>query len=155
MKIWSSFKKGPFFLYLFRLLPGFAPRLLWLENKNTCKGPWVPHPYQVSSKSIKGSGEEVENVKTLRWTNDWQQTDTHRPMPDKMIPMTCSAKCSGKLYDYLNKRLKGSVSLTCVQWTLWLLVSFLANQIAWLTYLWNQSEKQSLQPNRPYIRHNL
>ena len=26
---------------------------IWPENNNICKGPWVIHPYQVSSKSIK------------------------------------------------------------------------------------------------------
>ena len=33
--------------------PGSAPRRIWPKNNNTCKGPWVLHPYQVSSKSIQ------------------------------------------------------------------------------------------------------
>ena len=33
--------------------PGSAPGRIWPKNNNTCKGPWVLHPYQVSSKSIK------------------------------------------------------------------------------------------------------
>ena len=33
--------------------PGSAPGRIWPKNNNTCKGPWVLHPYQVSSKSIQ------------------------------------------------------------------------------------------------------
>ena len=32
---------------------GSAPGRIWPKNNKTCKGPWVLHPYQVSSKSIK------------------------------------------------------------------------------------------------------
>ena len=52
--VWrSSFlKKGtPRDLFLPR--PGSAPGGIWPKNNNTCKGPWVLHAYQVSSKSIK------------------------------------------------------------------------------------------------------
>ena len=38
---------------LFWPRPGSAPGGIWPKNNNTCKGPWVLHPYQVSSKSIK------------------------------------------------------------------------------------------------------
>ena len=38
---------------LFLPHPGSAPWRIWPKNNNTCKGPWVLHPYQVSSKSIK------------------------------------------------------------------------------------------------------
>ena len=38
---------------LFWPRPGSAPGMIWPKNNNTCKGPWVLHPYQVSSKSIK------------------------------------------------------------------------------------------------------
>ena len=38
---------------LFSPRPGSAPGRIWPKNNNTCKGPWVLHPYQVSSKSIK------------------------------------------------------------------------------------------------------
>ena len=27
--------------------------LIWRKHNNTCKGPWVLHPYQISSKSIQ------------------------------------------------------------------------------------------------------
>ena len=48
----SSLKKGtPRDLFWPR--PGSAPGRIWPKNNNTCKGPWVLHPYQVSSKSIK------------------------------------------------------------------------------------------------------
>ena len=33
--------------------PILAPPWNWPKNNNTCKGPWVLHPYQVLSKSIK------------------------------------------------------------------------------------------------------
>ena len=38
---------------LFWPRPGSAPGGIWLKNNYTCKGPWVLHPYQVSSKSIQ------------------------------------------------------------------------------------------------------
>ena len=50
LPVWrrSSLKKGT---------PGYLiwprPGRIWPKNNNTCKGPWVLHPYQVSSKSIK------------------------------------------------------------------------------------------------------
>ena len=48
----SSLKKGtPSDLFLPR--PGSTPGRIWPKNNNTCKGPCVLHPYQVSSKSIK------------------------------------------------------------------------------------------------------
>ena len=39
--------------YLFWPRPGSTPGRIWPKNNNTCKGPWVLHAYQVSSKSIK------------------------------------------------------------------------------------------------------
>ena len=54
LPVWrrSSLKKGtPRDLFWPR--PGSAPGRIWPKNNNTCKGPWVLHPYQVSSKSIK------------------------------------------------------------------------------------------------------
>ena len=33
---------------LFLPRPGSAPWWIWPKNNNTCKGPWVLHPYQVS-----------------------------------------------------------------------------------------------------------
>ena len=54
LPVWrrSSLKKGtPSDLFWPR--PGSAPGRIWPKNNNTCKGPWVLHPYKVSSKSIK------------------------------------------------------------------------------------------------------
>ena len=49
----SSLKKGtPYDLFLPR--PGSAPGRILPKNNNTCKGPWVLHSYQVSSKSTNG-----------------------------------------------------------------------------------------------------
>ena len=46
-----SWRRDPHDLFLPR--PGSAPGRIWPKNNNTCKGPWVLHAYQVSSKSIK------------------------------------------------------------------------------------------------------
>ena len=54
LPVWrrSFLKKGtPCDLFWPR--PGSAPGGIWPKNNNTCKGPWVLHPYQVSSKSIQ------------------------------------------------------------------------------------------------------
>ena len=53
-QVWrrSSLKKGtPCDILLHRSGP--APWRIWPRNNNTCRGPWVLHPYKVSSKSIK------------------------------------------------------------------------------------------------------
>ena len=54
LPVWrrSFLKKGtPRDLFLPR--PGSASGRIWPKNNNTCKGLWVLHAYQVSSKSIK------------------------------------------------------------------------------------------------------
>ena len=53
LQVWrrSFLKKGTPWPILPR--PGFAPGRIWLNNNNTCKGPWLLHTYQVSSKPIK------------------------------------------------------------------------------------------------------
>ena len=54
LPVWrrSFLKKGtPSDLFWPR--PGSAPGGIWPKNNNTCKEPWVLHPYQVSSKSIQ------------------------------------------------------------------------------------------------------
>ena len=54
LPVWrrSSLKKGtPWDLFL--PCPGSAPGRIWPKNNNTCEGPWVLHPNQVSSKSIE------------------------------------------------------------------------------------------------------
>ena len=43
------------------------------KNNNTCKGPWVLHPYQVSSKSIQWFWRRSRNVNCL--TDDRRRTD--------------------------------------------------------------------------------
>ena len=48
LPVWSLLKKGAPWPIL--ASPWIRP---WPKNNNTCKGPWVLHPYQVSSKSIK------------------------------------------------------------------------------------------------------
>ena len=54
LPVWRrSFLKKGTPLDLFLPCPGSAPEQIWPKNNNTCKGPWVLHPYQVSSKSIK------------------------------------------------------------------------------------------------------
>ena len=54
LPVWRrSFLKKGTPLDLFWPRPGSAPGGIWPKNNNTCKGPWVLHPYQVSSKSIQ------------------------------------------------------------------------------------------------------
>ena len=66
----SFLKKGtPRDLFLPR--PGSAPGGICPKNNNTCKGPWVLHPYQVSSKSIKRFWRR-------RWKCESLQTDDGR-----------------------------------------------------------------------------
>ena len=51
---------------LFWPRPGSAPGGIWPKNNNTCKGPWVLHPYQVSSKSIQGFWRRSRKCESLR-----------------------------------------------------------------------------------------
>ena len=46
-------KKDPLY-YLSFPFPGDAPWNIWAKNNNTCKGPRVLHPYQVSSNPFGG-----------------------------------------------------------------------------------------------------
>ena len=69
-------KKGtPHDLFLPR--PGSAPGRIWPKNNNTCKGPWVLHPYQVSSKSIKRFWRRSWKCKSLQ-TDAGRRTDDGR-----------------------------------------------------------------------------
>ena len=58
--------------------PGSAPGRIWPKNNKTCKGPWVLHAYQVSSKSIKRFWRrswKCESLRTTTTTTDralWQ-----------------------------------------------------------------------------------
>ena len=51
---------------------GSGPGRIWLKNNNTCKGPWVLHQNQVSSKFIKGFWRRRWKCKLSngRWTTD-------------------------------------------------------------------------------------
>ena len=78
LPVWrrSSLKKGtPRYLSWPR--PGSAPGRIWPKNNNTCKGPWVIHPYQVSSKSIKRFWRRSWKCKLSngRQTGDGRTTD--------------------------------------------------------------------------------
>ena len=61
---------------LFWPRPGSAPGRIWLKNNNTCKGPWVLHPYQVSSKSIERFWRRSRKCESLRTTDE--RTDDGR-----------------------------------------------------------------------------
>ena len=66
---------------LFWPRPGSAPGGIWPKNNNTCKGPWVLHPYQVSSKSIKQFWRrswKCESLRTTTTTDDDGRTDDGR-----------------------------------------------------------------------------
>ena len=75
----SFLKKGtPFDLFLPR--PGSAPGRIWPKNNNTCKGPWVLHTYQVSSKSIKWFWRRSRKCKLSngrQTSDDGRQTQYH------------------------------------------------------------------------------
>ena len=60
---------------LFLPRPGSAPGRIWPKNNNTCKGPWVLHAYQVSSKSIKRFWRRSRKCESLRTTDDGRTTD--------------------------------------------------------------------------------
>ena len=64
---------------LFWPRPGSAPGGIWPKNNNTCKGPWVLHPYQVSSKSIKRFWRrswKCESLRTTTTTDDGRRRTT-------------------------------------------------------------------------------
>ena len=74
LPVWrrSFLKKGtPHDLFWPR--PGSTPGRIWPKNNNTCKGPWVLHPYQVSSKSIKRFWRRSWKCESLR--TDGRRTD--------------------------------------------------------------------------------
>ena len=79
LPVWrrSFLKKGtPRDLFLPR--PGSVPGGIWPKNNNTCKGPWVLHPYQVSSKSIKRfwrRSRKCESLQTTTTDDDGRRTD--------------------------------------------------------------------------------
>ena len=73
----SFLKKGtPCDLFLPR--PVSAPGRIWPKNNNTCKGPWVLHAYQVSSKSIKRFWRRSWKCESLRTPDDDGRTDDGR-----------------------------------------------------------------------------
>ena len=79
LPVWrrSLLKKGtPRDLFLPR--PGSAPGQIWPKNNNTCKGPWVLHPYQVSSKSIKRFWRRSRKCVYGRRTDDGRRTTDGR-----------------------------------------------------------------------------
>ena len=76
LPVWrrSSLKKGtPRDLFWPR--PGSAPGRIWPKNNNTCKGPWVLHPYQVSSKSIQQFWRSRKCEKFMDGQTDGWRTD--------------------------------------------------------------------------------
>ena len=84
LPVWrrSFLKKGtPRDLFLPR--PGSAPERIWPKHNNTGKGPWVLHPYQVSSKSIKPFWRKSRKYESLRTTttDDGRRTDGRCAMP--------------------------------------------------------------------------
>ena len=85
LPVWkrSSLKKGTP-RDLFWPCPGSAPGRIWPKNNNTCKGPWVLHPYQVSSKSIKRFWRRSWKCKCLTdgRTDDGRTDDGRRTTRD-------------------------------------------------------------------------
>ena len=65
---------------LFLPCPGSAPGRIWPKNNNTCKGPWVLHPHQVSSKSIKRFWRRNKVYGRRRTPDDGRTDDGRRAM---------------------------------------------------------------------------
>ena len=89
LPVWrrSFLKKGtPCDLFLPR--PGSAPGRIWPKNNNTCKGPWVLHPYQVSSKSIKWFWRRSRKCESLRTTTTTTTDDDDGRTDDRRCAMT-------------------------------------------------------------------
>ena len=76
LPVWRSFLKKGTPCGIFWPHPGSAPGRIWPKNNNTCKGPWVLHPYQVSSKSIKWFWRRSWKCESLRTTTDGRRAMT-------------------------------------------------------------------------------
>ena len=88
LPVWRSFlKKGTPW-------PIFAPP--WPKNNNTCKGPWVLHPYQVSSKSIKRFWRSWK-CESLRTTDNGRCAMTIAHLSLRLINMKSCALWSSNL----------------------------------------------------------
>ena len=59
-----SWRRGP--PWPIFALPWIHPGRIWPKNNHTCKGPWVLHPYQVSTKSIKRFWRRSWKCESLR-----------------------------------------------------------------------------------------
>ena len=122
LPIWrrSSLKKGTLH-DLFRPRPGSTPRRIWPQNNNTCKEPWVLHPYKVSSKSIKRFWRRSR--KCEKFTDDGRtDRQTDRRTDDGGCAMTI-AHSSLRLrwakkyvinrYSLINRRHSNSTCFSC------------------------------------------
>ena len=80
---------------------GSAPGRIWPKNNNTCKGPWVVHLYQVSSKSIKRFWRRSRNCEKFtdgRRTVHYDNSSLEPRWAKKsLISLTFSDPCRGTL----------------------------------------------------------
>ena len=74
-----SWRRGP--LWPIFTQPWIRHKADLAKNNKTCKGPWVLHPYQVSTKSIKRFWRRRRNAKKYgRRTTDGRTDDGRRAM---------------------------------------------------------------------------
>ena len=122
LPVWrrSFLKKGTPLTY-FWPRPGSAPGRIWQKNNNTCKGPWVLHPYQVSSKSIKWFWRRSRKCESLR-TDDGRCAVT---IAHSSLPLRWAKKCTSILNTYtvirgyyvsVLQKLTGYRRIPCQEW---------------------------------------
>ena len=114
LPVWrrSFLKKGtPRDLFWPRL--GSTPGGIWPKNNNTCKGPWVLHPYQVSSKSIQWFWRKsrkcekfTDGRRTVRYDNS--------SLGSGELKTTCRCAISFSIQSLINIcSLKFSICINC------------------------------------------
>ena len=118
---------------LFWPCPGSAPGWIWPKNNNTCKGPWVLHPYQVSSKSIKRFWRRSQKCEKF---TDGRRTDGRTD--DGRCAMTIAylslrlrwAKNYGTKWKVLSQGINmcNMKAPSLLVWMLWLKLKFLSTQ---------------------------
>ena len=105
---------------LFWPRPGSSPGGIWPKNNNTCKGPWVLHPYQDSSKSIQRFWRRSPKCEkfTDGRTTDGRRTDGRCAMTIAHSSLWLRWAKNGKTFDtvfnYLNCHSKYTIDLTLI-----------------------------------------
>ena len=113
LPVWRrSFLKNGTPRDLFLPRPGSAPGRIWPKNNDTCKGPWVLHAYQVSSKSIKRFWRRSRKCESLR-TTDGRTDDGRCAMTIAHSSLWLRWAKNDKRKDFLSLWVKRLFNLTC------------------------------------------